>query len=319
MTFSVVICAYTEERWEDLSAAVASVRDQRLRADETIVVTDHNPRLAARARAAMPDVVVVENDGQRGLSDARNRGVRAAGAGVVAFLDDDARADPGWLATLAAAYDDARVMGAGGSAIPVWRSGARPGWFPNEFDWVVGCSYRGMPAGRAPVRNFLGCNMSFRREVFERIGGFDPSVGRVGIRPVGGEETEFCIRVQRAYPLAVLLYEPAAVVHHAVPRVRATWSYFRSRCYSEGISKATVSRLAGAGAGLSSERRYVVATLPLGVLRHARAAVTARRSDGIRRAAAIIGGLMMTTAGYAVGATRHAVNDRTRRSRAVDP
>jgi glucosyl-dolichyl phosphate glucuronosyltransferase len=88
--------------------------------------------------------------------------------------------------------------------------------------------------------------MSFRREVFELVGGFTEWLGRLGARPLGCEETELAIRIRQRRPEARLLYDPAAVVHHHVPRQRARWRYFRSRCYAEGLSKAAVSRLVGA-------------------------------------------------------------------------
>lgn len=304
--FSVVICAFTAERWEELCAAVASVAAQTMPARETIVVIDHNDDLLTRAREAFPAARVVSNDGRRGLSDARNHGVLAAGAMLVAFLDDDARADPTWLERLSDAYDNPDVMGTGGSADPAWASGARPRWFPEEFDWVVGCSYRGLPDRRAPIRNFLGCNMSFRREAFAIAGGFDTAVGRVGTRPVGGEETEFCIRLRRRRPGTVLMYEPSARVRHSVPAARSSWRYFRARCYAEGLSKAVVSRLAGSDDGLASERRYVMATLPIGVLRNLALAIPRRDLSGPARAGAIVAGLVVTIAGYVVGQARSA-------------
>jgi glycosyltransferase involved in cell wall biosynthesis len=301
---SVVICVYTEERWSDIVAAVASVAVQRVPPLETIVVVDHNPDLGRRVRKELPSVRVVDNDGSRGLSDARNGGVRAARGETIAFLDDDARADPGWTKAMLAGYADPAVAGVGGTARPIWQTGSRPHWMPEEFDWVVGCSYRGQPTHPARVRNFLGCNMSFRREAFDAAGRFDTAVGRVGTRPVGGEETEFCIRLQRAWPSAILLYDPAVAVSHAVPASRARWGYFLSRCYSEGLSKAIVSRLAGADAGLASERRYVAATLPLGALRHLGHVFTRRDPAGLARAGAIVVGLAVTTAGYLVGRVR---------------
>lgn len=299
---SVVICVYTEARWDDLVAAVASVRAQTPAPEEVVMVVDHNEKLLARVRAEIPEVIGVPNDGRRGLSDARNRGVRESTGDIVVFLDDDARAEAGWLATLLECYDSSSVVGAGGAALPDWRGGSRPRWFPGEFDWVVGCSYRGLPTGRAEIRNFLGCNMSFRREAFVRAGGFDTSVGRVGTKPVGGEETEFCIRVRRTMPNARLVYEPAALVHHAVPASRATWRYFVGRCWSEGMSKAIVSRLAGRSQGLASERRHAAVTLPLGALRHLGHVVARRDPAGAFRAGAIVMGLGVTTAGYVAGA-----------------
>jgi glycosyltransferase involved in cell wall biosynthesis len=94
---SVVLCAYTEERWNDLLAAVRSIQEQSIAAREIIVVIDNNPKLLAQVRAAMPDVMAVENNGGRGAGEARNRGVNLATGSIIAFLDDDAIATPSWI------------------------------------------------------------------------------------------------------------------------------------------------------------------------------------------------------------------------------
>lgn len=296
---SVVVCAYTEQRWDDLVAALASLRAQTQPPEQVVLVVDHNPRLAERAWRELPDVTCVENQGRRGLSDARNAGIAVASGDVVAFLDDDAVAEPAWLELLAEAYADPSVIAAGGFASPRWAEG-RPGWFPREFDWVVGCTYRGMPEGASPVRNLIGCNMSFRRSVFDELGGFTAGIGRLGTRPVGCEETELCIRIGQRRPGSVILFDPRAVVHHNVPGNRGTWAYFRSRCYAEGLSKAAVSALVGAQQGLANERRYTTRTLPKGVLTGLAAGV---RGDGggFGRAAAIVAGVSIATIGYGLG------------------
>ena len=161
-SISVVICAYTEERWGDLVAAVDSVKHQTRPPDEIIVVIDHNPRLLQRAEQELDGLIVVPNQESRGLSGARNSGIAAASGSVIAFIDEDAVAEPDWLERLGQAYQDARVLGVGGAVDPMWLGG-RPGWFPEEFDWVVGCTYLGFPTSRSPVRNLIGCNMSMRR------------------------------------------------------------------------------------------------------------------------------------------------------------
>ena len=95
---TVVVCAYTERRWESLLRAVESLRSQRRVPEQCVVVIDHNEQLLRRARFSLPDdVEVVASDEPQGLSGARNTGVRAATGDVVAFLDDDAEAEPGWL------------------------------------------------------------------------------------------------------------------------------------------------------------------------------------------------------------------------------
>src|SRR3954454_13060930 len=97
VTVSVVICAYTEERWDDLVAAVDSAWAQTVEPHEVIVVVDHNPALLERVRQEFPRATAVENAAARGLSGARNSGVQVATGDIVAFLDDDALAAPDWL------------------------------------------------------------------------------------------------------------------------------------------------------------------------------------------------------------------------------
>jgi GT2 family glycosyltransferase len=297
---SVIMCAYTEARWDDMLAAIDSVQRQTVPARELILVIDHNPALYERARAQFPDVTVIENREARGLSGARNSGIAIATGEVLAFLDEDAIAAPDWLERMLTCYQDSQVLGVGGAIEPLW-VGQRPAWFPQEFDWVVGCTYLGMPPRAADVRNLIGCNMSFRREVFDVVGGFRSGIGRIGTRPVGCEETELCIRAGQHWPQSVMRYTPEARVLHRVPDSRACWDYFRSRCYAEGLSKALVAHFVGARDGLSSERSYTLRTLPKGVLRGVADTLVGRDRAGLARAAAIVAGLFITTAGYLVG------------------
>ncbi|MEV1288769.1 glycosyltransferase [Micromonospora sp. NPDC049679] len=296
LTVTVVICVYTEQRWPQIVRAVRSVRTQDVPASRVVVVVDHNPALLDRVRAAFPDVTVVPSTGPRGLSAARNTGLAQATDEIVAFLDDDAEADPDWLARLLPHYRDERVLAVGGYAVAAWEE-ERPRWLPPEFDWVVGCSFTGQPTQVAPVRNVIGCNMSFRRSVLDRTAGFNPALGRVGRTPVGCEETELCIRIRQLQPDGVVLYEPAARVRHHVTVDRATWRYFRERCFSEGRSKAVVARLVGGDAGLATERTYTRRTLPAGVRRGLREVRDGDRA-GLLRSGAIVAGLLVTAAGY---------------------
>lgn len=297
---SVVICAFTEKRWEETLAAVGSVRAQSHPASEIILVIDHNPALRERFAAALPDVTVTANQQAQGLSGGKNTGVALASGDIVAFLDDDAVAHPDWLARLAESYQDPAVAGVGGLTLPRWET-AQPSWFPDEFAWTVGCTYRGMPTSRAPVRNLHGGNASFRRAVFSEVGGFSNGIGRdVGKRPLGCEETEFCIRLGQHLPGSVLLFDNRAVIWHLIPAARTRFSYFRSRCYAEGLSKALVTASVGSGDGLSSERHYTTSTLPRGVGRGL-ADLLRGHPAGAGRAAAIVIGLAETTAGYLAG------------------
>ncbi len=300
LDFTVVICAYTEDRWLELTTALASLRAQTAPARELIVVIDHNPRLLERAQAAFPEAQVIANQHGRGLSGARNTGVLAARGEIIAFMDEDARADPDWLAQLARGYTRPEILGVGGEIEPGWQAG-RPAWFPPEFDWVVGCTYRGMPATAAGVRNLIGCNMSVRRAVIEAVGGFREGLGRIGTTPLGCEETELCIRAQQHWPAGQFLYDPQARVQHSVPASRAQWSYFLARCWAEGRSKALVARWVGQADALAAEQAYTRRTLPAGVLAGVKALVLRGEAAGAQRAGAILAGLAVTTLGYVSG------------------
>jgi GT2 family glycosyltransferase len=297
---SVVVCCYTEARWERIGASVASAAGQLAAGDELVVVVDHNPSLLKRASEAFfGEARVVANRFGPGLSGARNTGAEEATAPIVVFLDDDAEAAAGWLNALAAPFDDPGVVGTGGGAIPRWHGAAAPWWFPDEFLWVVGCSYRGLPTEKAEVRNPIGCNMAFRAEAIRGVGGFSAALGRVRDRPVGGEETDLAIRI-RAATGGVIVHEPAAVVHHAVEPSRATWRYFARRCYHEGRSKAILARRVGPGRATEAERSYLT-TLAGATLLRVRTAVRERSLRPLGQAAVIVAGLAVTTFGYVTG------------------
>lgn len=269
---------------------------------EIIVSVDHNPRLFERVQQHMLDVIVVENKEQPGLSGARNSGIAVARGDVIAYLDDDAIASPDWLERLTFCLEDSRVMGAGGVVEPSWME-EPPKWFPKEFNWVIGCSYKGLPNKPAPIRNLFGGCMCVRREVFDAVGYFRNGIGRTEKKPMGCEETELCIRANQHWPDRVFLYEPRAWAYHRVPPSRGSWKYFLRRCYSEGLSKAMVTHEVGFRDGLSSERSYTFYTLPKGVFRGIRDAIVRRDISGLGRSAAIIGGLAAASAGFLIGTT----------------
>ncbi|MCW2987114.1 MAG: hypothetical protein JWM24_52 [Solirubrobacterales bacterium] len=298
-SISVVICAFTLDRIDAIGAAIESLQAQTLPPREIVLSIDHSPELEEVCRIRWPAARVIPNRQKQGLSGARNSGLAESRGEIVAFLDDDAAASPDWLARLAAAYSDPAVLGAGGAVRPAWEEG-RPSWFPEEFDWVVGCTHSGMPAQASPVRNLVGANMSFRREALVEVGGFRHELGRIGTLPAGCEETDLCIRVGHRWPGSTILYDPAAAVDHLVPPTRGDLRYFVSRCRGEGRSKAILSGLVGPQSGLLEERSYVRRTLPFGFLRGIRDTLGGD-VHGVARSAMLGVGLLTTAVGYLGG------------------
>ena len=299
-SIEVIVCAHDMARLAQVKDAVRSLAAQSCPPSGVIVVVDHNAALRDRLTSDLAGAArVIENTAAKGLSGARNTGITAATADVIAFLDDDAVAEPDWLERLAGHYRDPRLIGVGGRADPVWPGGARPGWFPPEFDWVVGCTHLGCPEQVAPVRNLIGCNMSFRRSVFEDIGGFEATLGRNGADAAGGEETELCIRAAAAYPGGRFLMDPGARVRHSVTAERTGWRYFRRRCLAEGRSKAAITARWGAGVTLASERTHTRRLLGA-ALRGAGRGLVRLDATELKRAGALVGGFALVAGAYLV-------------------
>ncbi len=297
-TISVTIAAFAMERWDNIQQAVWSVQAQTVPVLETIVVIDHNPALFDRVQREIPDVTVVPNVSSQGASGARNCGVAASKGEVIAFLDDDAVASPNWLEMLVHHLEDPNVVGVGGKLVPLWAS-SRPRWFPYEFDWTVGGSYRGMPEKAMPVRNVWSGNMVISRQAFDAIEGFRSGFGKRGGRSCP-EDTDLCLRAAAFKPGRIWVYEPAAIVGHHVPVNRTRLRYFLRRCLHEGSGKAALARLNGPSESTSAERRYIRRVLPRGVARGLREAGCGDAS-GVLRSIAIVAGLSCAVVGFVVG------------------
>jgi hypothetical protein len=129
-----------------------------------------------------------------------------------------------------------------------------------------------------------------------------------------GREVAHLIQLERRHLDGVYLYEPKALVRRHVPGSHTTWSYYRSRCYAEGLSKAVVRGLAGPEWTMSSEKSYLWSIIPRGIGRNLGKALCGR-PIGIAGAMAITLGVLMTGIGYTVGRIRLPRNAKDTRAR----
>jgi glycosyltransferase involved in cell wall biosynthesis len=299
-SISVVICTHDEKRFDEVVEAVRSIERQTYPALETMVVVDHNRPLCERLRAAFPQLTVLENGGPQGAPSSKNTGALIASGDVVAFLDDDAVAADDWLEEIANAHRTfPSILGIGGWTEPAWER-SQPAWFPIEFGWVVGASYRGLPDAGGPMRNTTGGNMSVDRRAYVEAGGFDVKLGKVGVRSEP-EDTELCIRIGNLHPDREWIFWPGARIAHKVPLERESFRYFLTRCRYEGLGKAALTAIAGGRRGLSSERSYALRILSSGVAIRISRGLRSRDSSPFAQAAVLVVGLAVTTAGFAEG------------------
>jgi glycosyltransferase involved in cell wall biosynthesis len=296
-TVSVVIATYSMDRWDGLRETVASVKNQTAQVLETTIVVDHHPGLMAKASKEL-GVAVVPNTALPGASGARNSGVAVSKGEIIVFLDDDITAMPSLIEKMLEHFKDSAVVGVGTLLEPSWDL-QRPSWFPHEFDWVIGCSYRGMPERVTPVRNVWSGSMAIRRNVFEAIEGFRIGFGKVGTRN-RPEDTDLCLRATEFFGEGIWLYEPSAIAKHKVPPERATFRYFVRRCYYEGLGKATLVHLNGATVATSAELEYTRRVLPTALWRGLLEAMHGNLAGG-QRSSAIAAGFVVTVWGFMTG------------------
>lgn len=256
LTVSVVIC--TRDRERELERCLGAVSRQRYPYFDVLVV-DNAPQDAAAFEIARRWGVLYVMELQVGLSRARNLGMRASTGEIIAFLDDDAVADPNWLQNLVVEFKDPQVAAVTGR-IQELRA---PGEPPNEIGefYTLDClgDQRRLVNRENPqwfeIANFggvaRGSNMAFRRSALHSWAGFDNRLGR-GTRISGGEEhyAFFCL-IERGYRV---VYTPDAQVYHPYPadlrmlrsrelrRLAASTGYFTFLFFEEPNHRRRVIR-----------------------------------------------------------------------------
>jgi len=261
MRVSVVLCTHTLDRYPDFSEAARSVLDQTYDDVELVLVSDGNEAVFDRFRQDFgdrDDVVCHCNDENVGLLESRNNGAEVATGDVVAFVDDDAIADERWVEELVDVYEQRDVRAVGGRMTPAWVAG-KPAFLPEEFYWLVGVTQRGFgPAGGdeetpGEVRNTFGSNISFDREIFLELGGFEDDIGgRKGDANLQGGETELAARLDAEYGHRVY-YNPDARVAHKVFDYRTDPVWLLDRAFWQGYSKRGMEVFVPGSTGEESE------------------------------------------------------------------
>lgn len=256
---TVAVC--TRDRAAHLRAALESLQTQTLpgEAFEVLVVDNGSRDGTAAVIRGFGDRVRGLHEPVAGLSRARNLALAQARAPLIAYLDDDAVAEPGWLAALVSRFAAHPETGAvGGRTLPAFET-APPAWLHPDLLLCLSVVDWGEAAFELrPPRFMVGANMAFRTALARAQEGFRTDLGRVGRNLLSGEEQELIDRIQAAgHPS---WYEPAAVVHHHIPTTRLTRRWLLSRARGQGASDALRGTPATLG-GLRGAVRTLAAAL----------------------------------------------------------
>jgi glucosyl-dolichyl phosphate glucuronosyltransferase len=239
---TVVLCTYN--RCHSLAETLSSIAASKLpeSVEWEILVVDNNS--SDQTRAVVRDISGRHPgrfrylfEPQPGKSHALNSGVREARGKILAFTDDDVKVEPTWLQNLTAGLHNCDWAGSGGKIDPEWSS-PPPRWLPTPGPHALApltVFDRGLKAGPLP-ENPYGANMAFRKEMFERYGGFRTDLGPLpgSQNPQKNEDSQFGSRLLAAGEK--LRYEPSAVVYHPVQEHRIKKQYFLSWWFDKGRS-----------------------------------------------------------------------------------
>jgi glucosyl-dolichyl phosphate glucuronosyltransferase len=235
---SVVICTYN--RAQSLVQTLEALNGQAVaeNAEVEIVVVNNNSRdntaeaveIAAK-KSRWPLVYLFEK--QQGLSYARNTGIKNAKGDVLAFIDDDVIPEKDWLEGLRRCFAETNADVVAGRIEMLWKC-EKPEWFSNEITGPIisqnlGPERKKWTNQKQPM---IGANMAFKKQLFERFGGFREDLGRKGNLLIGGEDREIFDRLWNGG--CSIYYEPAAMIWHKVEEDRLSQDYFRRWFYDIG-------------------------------------------------------------------------------------
>lgn len=237
MKFSVVVCTFN--RSESLRRMLKSLQEIVIPdhlSCEVIVVdnnSDDDTRLVfeeiekdfeSRIRYVLED--------KKGLSHARNRGVKEASGEIIAFTDDDVMVDKHWIQNIDKAfkeYDDVACVG--GKILPIWEV-SKPKWLKPDLYGYLALLDNGDSAAYMDALDIWGANFAVKSEMFKRYGLFDTNLGRMPGKFYSAEEAEFLKRLQNAGEK--ILYYPLSIIHHNIPACRMSKKYIRKWEFDRG-------------------------------------------------------------------------------------
>jgi GT2 family glycosyltransferase len=259
VNLSVVVSAYSLDRYHDLTEVLDGLNKQTYDSFEKVVVIDKNKELFNNISDyikinGINNVKTIFNPENRGLSYSRNLGIENSTGSIIAFIDDDAIPSRNWAKSIIETFEEDKFIGAvTGDIFPLWEY-EDLSWFPKELHWMISCSYVMTPNTKQNFDRGFGTNMAFKREVFLKAGNFDTTFGINGKKWVGGEDTEMFLRVNKLG--MKIIFNPEIYVQHKVYRHRVEIRNVIKRAFNGGYSVSLMKKKLNYTVLDSKENRY---------------------------------------------------------------
>ncbi|MFP4117168.1 MAG: glycosyltransferase family 2 protein [Candidatus Aenigmatarchaeota archaeon] len=232
MRVSVIICTTGREKLQD---CLDSIERQSFSNFETMVISNSDLESDLKER----DLRFLKTE-NRNLSQQRNLGVEESEGEILAFIDDDAEACEEWLENIVRHYRDEDVMCTGGKVKPKFSSEVPEDLKELDkhiFYGLIGATFIEWDEAKEIESPLIwGCNISFRKTVFEEIGRFPKELGRDKGKLMSEEERYLQIKIlENNYKI---IYDPRAVIKHHIDSKRLSEKYLLKRSFWQGVSEA---------------------------------------------------------------------------------
>ncbi len=242
LKLSVIICTYNREKY--LPLAIEALLKQKcinLSDFEIIIVnnnsTDNTENIALSEQKKSKEInIIYVTEQKQGLSNARNKGIEVANGTLLAFLDDDAFACENYIQRVFDFFEKYKDAKAVGGRILLHFEVQKPDWYTNYLGSLLGYFN---PWNELRVFNKKqyprGSNMVYKRELFDKYGGFNPELGRKGESMLGSEEKEMFQRIYSGNEK--IYYYPDAIIEHIVPVERTLTPFIKTQSIAVGKSE----------------------------------------------------------------------------------
>lgn len=249
---TATISTYNRERY--LPGVLNSLARQTLDKSrfEVVLVNNNSPgnteEIARDFSNEHPEIAFSYHlETKQGLSHGRNRGIKEAKGKYITFIDDDAFLAEDYLEKILGYFEKMSDVAAIGSKIDLHYEDIIPDWENKYLNSLLGYFNLGDQERIFPKNDYpRGSNMSFSMQVFEKVGLFNPELGRIGAGMGGSEEKDMFMRIYNETNLKVV-YVPDALVYHCVPIERTTREFIKKQALGTGRSEQIRVRKEGMG------------------------------------------------------------------------